>query len=133
VPVYSNYSMNAGTQITLWVDTFAPSSYYGAKSSAIEWNSFKIYAYHSGTLVEQAVTRIWSEPFGHVSFTPSPALTYVGATTLWEFAVTPNISASAGDTILMEFQTADGIQASLFSNNLGVTIPSGNSGGLDCS
>jgi hypothetical protein len=51
IPVYSNYSMNAGTQTTLWVDTFAPTTYYGAKSNSIQWNSFKIYAYHSATLV----------------------------------------------------------------------------------
>ena len=52
VPVYSSsYPMNAGATITLWVDTFAPTTYYGAKVSASQWNSFKIYAYKSGSLV----------------------------------------------------------------------------------
>jgi hypothetical protein len=47
VPVYSNYNMVAGSQITLWVDTFAPSTYYGAKVTASQWNTFKIYAYQN--------------------------------------------------------------------------------------
>lgn len=51
VPVYSNYSMNAATQITLWVDTFVPTSYYGAQVDSIKWNTFKIYAYKSAVLV----------------------------------------------------------------------------------
>jgi hypothetical protein len=99
------------------------------------WNTIKIFAYSSGTLVEQAITRVWTEPYGHASFAVAPALTYVSATTLWEFSVTPNVSANAGDTILIEFQTADGIRSPLFSNNLGVTIPAGNgnSGFVDCS
>lgn len=46
--------------------------------------------------------------------------------------MTPNVSASAGDSILIEFQTADRIQTTLFSNNLGATIPTGNAGNLDC-
>lgn len=53
VPVYSNYSMTAGTQITLWVDTHAPTAYYGAKATKDQWNTFKIYAYDGTTLVEQ--------------------------------------------------------------------------------
>lgn len=53
IPVYNNYSMPAGTPITLWVDTFAPSSYYGANIPSHQWNFFKIEAYRSGTLVEQ--------------------------------------------------------------------------------
>jgi hypothetical protein len=60
VPVYLNYSMTAGVTITLNVDTLAPSSYYGAMNNAIQWNSFKIYAYKSSTLVEQQITRIWT-------------------------------------------------------------------------
>ena len=30
IPVYLNYSINAGSYVTLWVDTFAPDAYYGA-------------------------------------------------------------------------------------------------------
>jgi hypothetical protein len=60
VPVYSNYSMTAGTPITLNVDTLVPTSYYGAMDNNIQWNNFKIYAYHSSTLVEQSITRIWT-------------------------------------------------------------------------
>ena len=62
----------------------------------------------------------------------SPALTYVNVNSLWEFSVTPNVSASAGDTILMEFTTHDQLNV-LFSNNLGATIPSGDAGSFDCS
>lgn len=62
VPVYSSaYTMPAGSLITLWVDTFAPTSYYGANIPSIQWNNFKIYAYKSGgSLVEQNVYRIWT-------------------------------------------------------------------------
>jgi hypothetical protein len=132
VPVYSNYSMNAGSQITLWVDTFAPTTYYGALNNDLKWNNFKIYAYKSGALAEQAVTRIWTEPYGHASFVATPVLNYIGVSSLWEFSVTPNVSAAAGDSILVEFQTADYPQTTLFSNDLGVTISTGNSGKLDC-
>ena len=83
VPVYNNYSMNAATQITLWVDTFAPNNYYGAKDNALMWNTFKIYAYKSGSLVEQAITRIWTEPYGHASFVATPVLNYVGVVSMW--------------------------------------------------
>lgn len=60
VPVYLNYSMVSGTTITLWVDTFAPDAYYGAKIPAIQWNGFKVYAYKSAALVEQQVFRVWT-------------------------------------------------------------------------
>ena len=83
VPVYLNYSMTAGTQITLWVDTFAPSVYYGAKVNANQWNNFKIYAFQSGTLVEQNVFRIWTEPYGHPSLAVAPALTYVNVASVY--------------------------------------------------
>lgn len=101
VPVYLNYSMTAGTQITLWVDTFAPTLYYGAKVNSNQWNTFKIYAYHSSVLVEQNVFRIWTEPYGHPSLVVSPVLNYVNVATLYEFSFTPNISASSGDSILI--------------------------------
>ena len=38
IPVYNNYSMTTGNLITLWVDTFAPTSYYGAEVSSDQWN-----------------------------------------------------------------------------------------------
>ena len=136
IPVYSSaYQMPAGYTITLWVDTFAPTSYYGAKIPSIQWNTFKIYAYKTGgSLVEQNVFRIWTEPYGHSSFAVTPALTYVLAQTLYEFTVTPNISASAGDTILIEFTTNDGLTTSnLFSNTLGASISAPYPGQFDCS
>ena len=109
VLVYSNYSMNAGTTITLWVDTFAPDAYYGAKAPSMQWNNFKIYAYRSGTWREHKVFRVWTEPFGHASFTASSVLKYINAANLYEFSVTPNVSATTGDTILLEFTTGDGL------------------------
>lgn len=133
VPVYENYSMNAGTTITLWVDIFSPDTYYGAKVTYIQWNQFKIWAYKSGTLSEQQVYRVWTEPYGHASFSVSPVLNYVSASTLYEFSVTPNVSASAGDTILIEFTTADGLEDPLFSNNLGASISAPHPGSFDCS
>jgi len=108
-PVYNNYSMVAGTTITLRVDTLAPDAYYGAQTQQTQWNNFKIYAYKSSALVEQQVFRIWTEPYGHVSLAVSPVLAYVGVSTLYEFSVTPNVSAVVGDTILIEFTTADGL------------------------
>lgn len=132
IPVYNNYSMTAGTPITLWVDTFAPSSYYGVSIPSHQWNPFKIEAYQGGTLVEQNEFRVWTEPFAHASLSVSAILNYVGATTLYEFTVTPNVSALAGDTILIEFTTADGLKTSLFSNTLGASIPAPNPGSFDC-
>jgi len=101
IPVYNNYSMNAGVTITIWVDTFSPDTYYGAMNNANRWNTFKIYAYHSAVLVEQAITRIWTEPFSHTSFTATPSHNYINAYSLYEFSVTPNVSISDGDTILI--------------------------------
>ena len=83
VPVYSNYSMNIGNQITLWVDTFAPTTYYGAQVPNSQWNTFKIYAYKSGALVEQEVFRVWTEPYGHASFAVTAVLNYAGVSTLY--------------------------------------------------
>lgn len=77
IPVYSNYSMPVNNQITLWVDTFAPTSYYGAKSSSTKWNIFKIFAYKSSAVVEQEIIKVWTEPYGHPSFTATPAHNYI--------------------------------------------------------
>jgi hypothetical protein len=135
IPVYSSsYTMPSGTTITLWVDTFAPNSYYGANVPSIQWNTFQIYAYKSGgTLVEQNIYRIWTEPYGHASLSVSAALSYIGASSVYEFSVTPNISASAGDTILIEFTTSDGLTTSnLFSNTLGASISAPYPGQFDC-
>lgn len=105
IPVYSNYSMIAGTVITLRVDTLYGDNHVGLYVPSTQWNNFKIYAYRAnGTLVEQQVTRVWVEPYDIVSgstLTVNPILKYVGATTLYEFTVTPNISASVGDVILI--------------------------------
>jgi len=64
--------------------------------------------------------------------TVTPSLAYVGATTLYEFSVTPNVSASAGDSVLIEFTTSDDYKTSLFPTNLGVTIPTGLAANMDC-
>ena len=76
--------------------------------------------------------RAWTEPYGHASFAVSSVLNYVGASTLYEFSVTPNVSAVVGDTIMIEFTTADGLENPLFSNNLGATIAAPNPGSFDC-
>ena len=101
IPVYENYSMNAGSVITIWVDTFAPDTYYGARIPNTQWNDLKIFAYKGSTLREQKVHRVWTEPFHHASFAVSSVLKYAGASTLYEFSVTPNVSATAGDTLLL--------------------------------
>ena len=43
--------MVSNTQITLWVDTFAPTTYYGAQIPNHQWNTIKIFAFRSGTHV----------------------------------------------------------------------------------
>ena len=75
--------MTANSVITLLVDTFAPDTYYGAKVPSDQWNQFKIYAYKNNVLKEQKVHRVWTEPFGHASFSLTPVLKYVGASTLY--------------------------------------------------
>jgi hypothetical protein len=59
IPVYSNYTISAGTSITLWIDTVSPTNYQGVITSNINWNIFKIYAYKSGVLREQNIQKIW--------------------------------------------------------------------------
>lgn len=51
VPVYLNYTMSAGTAIKLWVDTLAPTTYYGAQTPQHHWNTLSIQAYQSSTIV----------------------------------------------------------------------------------
>jgi len=51
VPVYNNYSMNSGVDITLRVDTHAPAAYFGVRNPEIQWNTFGIKAYKSGNIV----------------------------------------------------------------------------------
>ena len=125
--------MNSGATITLRVNTFAPDNYYGARVPQNQWNNFKIWAYKSNVLREQQVFRVWTEPYGHPSLVVSAVLNYVGVSTLYEFSVTPNVSASAGNTILIEFTTADGFEKSLFSITLGLSIVGLNLGSFDCS
>ena len=78
------------------------------------------------------MTRVWTEPYGHASLTASSVLKYTNAATLYEFSVTPNVSLSVGDTILLEFTTGDGLYSRLFSDTLGATIPHPNPGSFDC-
>lgn len=51
-----------------------------------------------------------------------PALTYINAISIYEFTVTPNVSASNGDFIIIEFTTDDEYYSNLFNINLGKTI-----------
>ena len=51
---------------------------------------------------------------------------------MYEFTVTPNVSATAGDYILIDFKTADGLYANLFPTNLGKSIPTNDSFEISC-
>lgn len=82
----------------------------------IKWNFIKIAAYNSvGTILEHQYAELWIEPYNHLSFTAQPALDYASAVSVYEFSVTPNVSVSVGDYILLEFKTADGLYSDLFS------------------
>ena len=41
---------------------------------------------------------------------------------MYEFKFTPNVSATAGDILSIEFTTADGLMDNLFPEDLGRTI-----------
>lgn len=51
---------------------------------------------------------------------------------MYEFVFTPNVSASAGDFISLEFTTADGLESVLYSNDLGKTINDNSSYEMSC-
>ena len=98
-----------------------------------QWNNLKIEAYNSAdTLLEHQYQRVWIEPYQHHSLDVKPILKHVGAQTLYEFTFTPNVSASVGDVIVIEFATADGYQTSLFDDTLGFTIDTNSSLALSC-
>ncbi len=67
-----------------------------------------------------------------MSFNVQPVLDYINAVSIYEFTVTPNVTVTAGDYILLEFTTGDGLYADLFSVNLGKTIPTNDSLEISC-
>ncbi len=107
VPVYSNYSMSPGQTISLSVSHVMPTDFNGVKVTNSLYNYMTIQAYKSGSLVEQQVLKVWIPTDGIVSFTATPALTYLGAVGLYTFTITPNVAVNAGDFISVEFTTYD--------------------------
>lgn len=102
--------------MTLKIDHINPDNFYGVLVPNIKWNYIKISAYNSGgTILEHQYAEIWIEPYNHLSFNVQPALDYSSAVSVYEFSVTPNVSISAGEYILLEFATADGLYTDLFS------------------
>lgn len=98
--VNQNYSMTAGQLITVWVYQQLPDAYNGIYFPNIQWNYLAIKAYNTGgTVLEHQYARYWIEPYHHTSLQVTPILKYVGATTLYEFAFTPNVSVAVGDVI----------------------------------
>lgn len=133
IPVNQNYSMTVGQQISVKVFHELPDAYNGAYFSETQWSYLKIEAYNSAnTRLEHQYIRLWIEPYQHTSLQVSPILTFIGATTVYEFAFSPNVSAAVGDVISVEFTTNDGYQTSLFSETLGRTIYTNSSFEMSC-
>ena len=59
-------------------------------------------------------------------------LKYTNAITMYEFSFTPNVSASAGDIISIEFTTTDGLIDDLYDEMLGKTIEENESLAISC-
>ena len=132
IPVYDNYSMTAGQDITIRVYHLLPDSDDGVYFPNDQWNYMTLHAYDSSdSILEHEFLRVWIEPYQHTSLQVTPILKYSGASTMYEFVLTPNVSAAAGDYISFEFTTSDNYQTTLFSNTLGQTI-SENSFEISC-
>ena len=132
IPVYSNYSMTHGQDIKIRIYHLLPDQHDGVYFPADQWNHPKIYAYNSAnTILEHQYAHVWVEPYHHTSLTVNPILNYVSAVTLYEFAFTPNVSASAGDRIALEFRTTDALE-DMFTDDLGSTIATNSSFELSC-
>lgn len=103
--------MTVNQDITIRVYHLLPDSDDGVYFTEDQWNYLTIEAYNSGdTVLEHQYTRVWIEPYQHTSLQVTPILKYAGATTMYEFVFTPNVSASAGDFVSLEFTTADGLE-----------------------
>ena len=124
----STYTISAGTTVTLRIDQINPDGFYGVLVPDIKWNYLMITAHSSaGTVLEHQYAQIWIEPYEHLSLTVQPALDYVDAVSIYEFTVTPNVSSTAGDSILLQFTTADGLYSNLFPVDLGKSITTNDS------
>lgn len=51
---------------------------------------------------------------------------------MYQFTITPNVSAAVGDYISLEFTTDDDYQSGFFANDLGKTINTNSSFDLSC-
>jgi hypothetical protein len=99
IPIYSNYSMTPGTLISISISDILPQDFNGVKVSNPQYNYFTVQAWKNAALVEQQVLKLWIPPIGQNTFTVTPALTYLGATSLYTFTMTPNVNVVAGDVI----------------------------------
>lgn len=116
IPVYLNYTMPANQLIAVKVVQELPDAFIGVYFTQIQFNYLSVKAYNAaGTLQEHQYIRLWISPYQQTTLQVTPILTYTGATTLYEFSFTPNVSAAIGDVISVEFTTNDLYQTSLFS------------------
>lgn len=129
LPIYSNYTMPAGSLISIYLTGVLMSDFTGLKVSGTQFNYFTIQAWKNSALVEQQNIKVWVPPTGQSTFAVSPALTYVGATAMYTFTMTPNVNVNAGDFINVEFTTNDRLY-NFFDAALGksFTTPSFNIG-----
>lgn len=115
--------MTQDQTIVIRVRQVLPDSKYGIEFPEDQWSYLTIEAFDSSdTRLEHQYRRIWIEPYQHTSLEVTPILKYVEAVTMYEFTFTPNISATAGDILSIEFTTADGLMDNLFPEDLGKTI-----------
>lgn len=130
VPVYSNYTMATGSLVSLYITGVLMSDYAGLKVTGTQFNYFTIQAWKNGVLVEQQNIKVWTPPTGQSTFSVSPSLTYLGATNLYTFTMTPNVAAQAGDFINIEFTTNDRLYT-FFDDALGKSFTT-NSFNIGC-
>lgn len=121
IPVYANFTMTAGSLVTIWISHILPSDFSGIKVTQNQYNYFTIQAFQSGSIVEQQVQKVWIPTTGQTSFTVTPALLYLGAQTIFTIAMTPNVQVEVGDYLAIEFPTHNNIY-SFFSDSLGRTF-----------
>ena len=102
--------MTVGQDIKIRVYHLLPDSDDGVYFPNDQWNDLKLTAYDSSdNVLEHEFLRFWIEPYQHTSLQVTPILKYAGASTMYEFVFTPNVSASVGDYISFEFTTADNL------------------------
>lgn len=125
--------MTAGQLISVKVTQELSDAYEGVYFTQQQFNYLTIMAYNAAnTLLEHQYVRLWIEPYQHTTLQVTPILTYTGATTLYEFSFTPNVSAAAGNVISVEFITNDEYKTSLFSETLGRTVNTNDSFLMSC-